>query len=234
MQQLQQRVGIIGGMSWQSTALYYALLNKQIHARLGSLHSADVLLHSVDFQHISSLQHNQQWGDLADLMVHSAQALENAGATAIAIATNTMHKVAPQVAQAISIPLLNVINATADHCRADQLQHVALLGTRFTMQDDFYRDGLNNYGLKVSTPDPDAQHLIHRIIYDELCQGVVTDTAQQQFLAIMKDMSEQGVQGFILGCTEIGLLINSHITRHTLVDTTEVHTRQIVNHLLGH
>ncbi|QPG05121.1 amino acid racemase [Salinimonas marina] len=233
MQKTQQRVGIIGGMSWQSTALYYSLLNQQIHDRLGGLHSADIIVHSVDFHQISELQHNQQWDELSRMMIDSARLLENAGATAIAIATNTMHKVAPDVAAAISIPLLNIISATAQHCRADQLQHVGLLGTRFTMHDPFYRDGLQQHGLQVTTPDTAAQHTIHQIIYEELCQGTVTDAAQQQFLAIMKDMTEHGVQGFILGCTEIGLLINSHITRHTLVDTTQVHTRHIVRHLLG-
>ena len=233
MQKTQLRVGIIGGMSWQSTALYYSLLNQQIHERLGGLHSADIIVHSLDFHLVSELQHNQQWEELGRLMTDSARLLEKAGATAIAIATNTMHKVAPEVASAISIPVLNIISATAERCGEDQLQHVGLLGTRFTMQDAFYREGLEQHGLQVTTPEPAAQQTIHQIIYQELCQGRVTDAAQQQFLATMKDMTGQGVQGFVLGCTEIGLLINSHITRHPLIDTTEVHTRRIVRHLLG-
>lgn len=230
---VQHRVGIIGGMSWESTALYYREVNQQVGKALGELHSADVIIHSVDFNLVSELQHQHNWEALAELLIISAQALEQAGATAIAIATNTMHKLASQVQQAIAVPLLNIIDATAQACVQQKLTKVALLGTRFTMQDSFYREGLAVHQLEVVVPEVDAQEDIHHIIYQQLCKGVIRDSARQQFLAIMRDLDGQGAQGFILGCTEISLLISPQFTRHQLLDTTVIHTRQIVQHLLG-
>lgn len=229
----QQCVGIIGGMSWESTLLYYKKANQQIAARLGGMHSADLLIHSLDFATICDWQHRGQWDKLDKLMADTACRLEAAGASAVAIATNTMHRCAPAVTSAISVPLINLISNTASVCINAKHKHVGLLGTRFTMEADFYRGELQNRGLTVTVPTKNEREDIHRIIYDELCQGQVTSVAKQRFLAIMHSLAAQGVTGFILGCTEIGLLINNDDVPFRLFDTTDIHVEAIVRHLVS-
>ena len=229
----QNTVGIIGGMSWESTAVYYRLINQYVAEHLGGLHSADILLHSMDFAPIGQLQHEQNWDALAQRLITSAQKLEQAGATALAIATNTMHKLAPDVQKAVNIPLLHIAEATADACHQQQVDAVALLGTRFTMEADFYRCILEQAGLSVFTPDLPQREAIHQIIYEELCQGVVRDTSRKVYQNIIDELQQQGAQAVILGCTEIGLLVKPADVDVPLLDTTEIHARQITSHLLG-
>lgn len=227
----QQCVGIIGGMSWESTSVYYKKANERVASRLGGMHSADLLIHSLDFATVCQWQHNGQWDKLDNLMADTARRLEAAGATAIAIATNTMHRCAPAVNAAISVPLINLVSNTANTCLREKHQHVGLLGTRFTMEADFYKGALHESGLTVSVPAQNEREDIHTIIYDELCQGKVTSTAKNRFIAIMESLAATGVTGFILGCTEIGLLIKQSDVPFTLFDTTDIHVEAIVRHL---
>ena len=229
----QITVGIIGGMSWESSAGYYRLINQYVAQHLGGLHSADILLHSLDFAQVGQWQHEQNWDALTQHLIYSAQKLEQAGATAIAIATNTMHKVAPDVQNAINIPLLHIAGATAAACHEQHASTVALLGTRFTMEAPFYRTILERAGLTVLMPALPQREAIHQIIYEELCQGIIRDESRQVYQSSISQLQQQGAQAIILGCTEIGLLIKPDDTDVTLLDTTQIHARQIASHLLG-
>ncbi len=218
-------------MSWESTLLYYKKANQRIAAQLGGMHSADLLIHSLDFATVCDWQHSGQWDKLDKLMADTACQLEAAGASAIAIATNTMHRCAPAITSATSVPLINLISNTACACIDAGHKHVGLLGTRFTMEADFYRRELQERGLSVTIPSTDEREDIHSIIYNELCQGKITATAQKRFITIMDDMAARGVTGFILGCTEIGLLIKQGDVPYMLFDTTDIHVEAIVRHL---
>ncbi|WP_338846735.1 aspartate/glutamate racemase family protein [Massilia sp. W12] len=203
-------IGLIGGMSWESTLPYYKLLNEGVKQRLGGLHSAKLLLYSVDFAEISALQHAGDWDGAARLLAHAAQQLQNAGADFLLLCTNTMHKVAPQIEQGLRAPLLHIADPVAAAIRTRGLQKVILLGTRFTMEERFYRDRLAQQGLQVLLPNEAERQRIHDIIYKELCLGVLTAAARTHFQdVIARLVQEEGAQGAILGCTEIGLVLQS-------------------------
>jgi aspartate racemase len=225
-------IGIIGGMSWESTQLYYRIINEAVKTRLGGLHSAKLLLYSFDFEEIASRQKSGDWDTLTDKLIGVAQTLEKAGAEAIVIATNTMHKMAPQIQSAISIPLLHIIDVVADAIKAQGIHTIALLGTRYTMEGGFYAQRLQDNGLTVLIPSALQRDLINCVIYDELILGVVRDASRDDYVAIIQDLARQGAQGVILGCTEIVMLISSHDSPIPTFDTTQIHALSTVNWML--
>lgn len=231
--QKQRTLGIIGGMSWESTQSYYRLINEGIKAKLGNLHSADLLIHSVDFAPIGELQAQGKWEELGDVMVNSGERLQAAGAQGLLIATNTMHKVAEQVQAATNLPLIHIADATADAIKQQGLTKIALLGTQFTMTEDFYKQRLIDAGLQVLIPDTDARAEVHRIIYDELCQGQLLASSRQYYTQVINELAAQGAEGVILGCTEIGLLISQADSLIPVFDTTAIHAAAAVQFLLG-
>jgi len=231
--QKQRTLGIIGGMSWESTQSYYRLINEGIKAKLGNLHSADLLIHSVDFAPISELQAQGKWEELGDIMVNSGKRLQAAGAQGLLIATNTMHKVAEQVQAATNLPLIHIADATADAIKQQGLTKIALLGTQFTMTEDFYKQRLMDAGVQVLIPNTDARAEVHRIIYDELCQGQLLASSRQYYTQVINELAAQGAEGVILGCTEIGLLISQADSPIPVFDTTAIHAAAAVQFLLG-
>ncbi|MBY5992339.1 aspartate/glutamate racemase family protein [Ferrimonas balearica] len=223
-------LGLLGGMSWESTVSYYQALNRGVQARLGGLHSAKVILHSVDFAEIERLQHQGEWVATGALLAQAAQGLEKAGAEGLMIGTNTMHKVAPQIEAAVGIPLLHIADATGRKLQAEGIDTVALLGTQFTMEQGFYRERLTqHFGIEVRIPDAEARARIHRVIYDELCQGQVKEASRTDFVAIIEALHRDGAQGAILGCTEIALLVGPRHTHVPLFDTTALHAAAAVD-----
>ncbi len=227
-------IGMIGGMSWESTLEYYRIVNQAVKARLGGLHSARCLLYSVDFEEIEALQRQDEWSEAAGVLSRAAQGLEKGGADFIIICTNTMHKVAEEVEQSVSIPLLNIADATAEKIIAAGMQKIALLGTRFTMEEDFYKGRLvNAFGLDVRVPNDAEMDVIHRVIYQELCLGKIDSNSRQQYLDVIDRLVGEGAQGVILGCTEIGLLVKQEDTPVPLFDTTEIHARAAVDFALN-
>lgn len=216
-------IGLIGGMSWESTVTYYQILNETIKKELGGLHSAKCLLYSVDFAEIEQYQAEDNWSKSAEVLADAASNLEKAGADFILICTNTMHKIAPQIQTKISIPILHIAEATADELERSQITEVALLGTRYTMTQDFYKSKLIDRGIDVLIPNKDDIEIVHNVIYKELCVGTISLESKKEFLRIIDDLSEQGAQGVILGCTEIGLLIKQSDTKIPLFDTTFIH-----------
>ncbi|HPE59053.1 MAG TPA: aspartate/glutamate racemase family protein [Thiolinea sp.] len=222
-------IGLLGGMSWESTALYYQLINQGVRQALGGLHSAKIMLYSVDFHEIEQRQHTGDWAGTAVMLTDAARRLEAAGADLLLICTNTMHKVAPVVESAISMPLLHIADATALALQADGIRRVGLLGTRFTMEQDFYKGRLEQvFGLEVLVPEPTAREQVHRIIYDELCLGDVQAASRARYLDIIRQLQQRGAEAVILGCTEITLLIQQLHTRLPLYDTTAIHARAAV------
>ena len=227
-------IGLLGGMSWESSLEYYRLINEEVKRRLGGLHSAQCLLWSFDFAEIEALQMAGDWERAAQRMVEAAQALERGGAEGIVICTNTMHKLAPQVQAAVNIPILHIADATARQIRADGLHSIGLLGTRFTMEQDFYKGRLvEHFGLKVLTPDEGGRKIIHDVIYQQLCLGDIRDESRRAYLQIMDDLVAQGAQGVILGCTEITLLVKPEHTAIPLYDTTTLHALAAVEWALA-
>nr|WP_320135724.1 aspartate/glutamate racemase family protein [uncultured Amphritea sp.] len=223
-------IGLLGGMSWESTASYYKAINQGVKAQLGGLHSAKLAMLSVDFAEIEVLQQRGDWQQAGAMLAQAAQAVEAAGADFFLIGTNTMHKVAPQIEAAVSIPLLHIADATAVQLKADNITTVGLLGTRFTMEQDFYRGRLtDHHGIEVRVPDEDARQLVHNIIYDELCQGQISDSSRQAYVDIIAELAKQGAQAVILGCTEIALLVNQADTSVPLYDTTAIHSAAAVS-----
>lgn len=231
--QLLKTIGLIGGMSWESTASYYALINRGINEKLGGLSSARLLLSSVNFEEVAAMQRNNDWQAAAQLLSEQALALETAGAEAILVCTNTMHKVADEISAAITIPLLHIADALADELNRDNRTQVGLLGTRFTMQQPFYAARLKQRGIDVLTPDLAAQDDVHNIIFDELCAGKIRSASRQRYLEILTTLSAQGAQAIVLGCTEIALLIDASHTDIPLYDTTALHAAAAVRFSLG-
>lgn len=222
-------IGMLGGMSWESSADYYAALNRGVKQAMGGLHSAKICMLSVDFAEIERLQHAGDWAALADILTGQAVAAERGGADFLLIATNTMHKVADEVQAAINIPLLHIADVTAERLLADKIHTIGLLGTRFTMAEDFYKGRLTDkYGLQVLVPDASQQDEVHRIIYTELCQGEVRDESRNIYLQIIDDLFARGAQGVILGCTEIAMLVKQTDTSVPLYDTTAIHAQGAV------
>lgn len=221
-------IGLIGGMSWESTASYYRLINQAVKARLGGLHSASLLLHSVDFAGIEQLQRAGDWDAAGAQLAQAARGLQAAGAGAL-ICANTMHKVAPAIASAVQIPLLHVVDATAAAVRQAGVRRVGLLGTRFTMEQPFYVERLQQQGLDVRVPDADGRAIVHRVIYEELCQGVLLAGSRDDYRRVMAALVAQGAEGIILGCTEIALLVDASDAAVPLFDTTELHAQAAVD-----
>lgn len=222
-------VGMLGGMSWESTASYYKAINEGIRESLGGLHSAKICLYSVDFDEIEKLQHQGKWEETAKILSEAAQSIQAGGADFLMICTNTMHKVAPEVEQSISIPLLHIADATAEKLISDNVKNVGLLGTQFTMDQDFYKGRLTEkYGINVIVPEKNHQETVHNIIYSELCLGKIQESSRQQYVEIINQLHGQGAQAVILGCTEIALLVQQQHTSVPLYDTTEIHAAQAV------
>ena len=217
-------IGMLGGMSWESTMSYYKLINEGVKAALGGLHSAKICLYSVDFDPIESLQHRGLWGETAEILSSAARSVEAGGADFLVICTNTMHKVAPEIEAAISIPILHIADATAERLLADRIDRVGLLGTRFTMEQDFYKGRLGEkFGIDVLVPEDDERDVIHEVIYAELCLGEISEVSRRRFLETIEALHSRGAQAVILGCTEIGLLVEQQHTSVTLYDTTSIH-----------
>lgn len=222
-------IGVLGGMSWESTQGYYRALNEGVKSALGGFHSAKIVMVSVDFAEIEAMQQQGDWKAAGDLLANAAQRVERAGAECLLIATNTMHKVAPAVEQAISIPLLHIADATAEQLKADGITRVGLLGTRFTMEQDFYSARLEKqFGIEVCVPELVERDIVHRVIFEELCQGRIEERSRQHYLAIIDSLYAQGAQAVILGCTEIAMLVSQQDTAVPLYDTTALHAQQAV------
>lgn len=222
-------IGIIGGMSPESTAVYYTQINRLVNARLGGNHSAKIILQSLEFEEIVQKQKAGDWQGAGEILAQSALNLQNAGADAIVLATNTMHKVADLIEQKINVPFLHILDAVADAIQQREIQIVGVLGTKFTMSDEFYCGGLAARGVQTLVPNEETQNEIHRIIFEELCVGKFTPSSKAFYLNAMADLAQNGAQGVILGCTEIGLLINQQDTNLPLFDTTEIHIQKAVD-----
>ena len=221
-------IGLLGGMSWESTELYYRCINQETRRKLGGLHSAPIVMISVDFQEIEELQRRGDWTSAAESLAHKASQLESAGAGLFLICTNTMHLVADQVQAAVTIPLLHIADATAHRIREAGMQTVGLLGTKFTMEQDFYRSRLESHGLSVLIPSEQDREIVHHIIYEELCLGDVRESSRAEFLRIIEQLNDRGAEGVIEGCTEIVMLLKQEDTEIPLFDTTEIHAQEAV------
>ncbi|MGP3590740.1 aspartate/glutamate racemase [Vagococcus sp. WN89Y] len=227
-------IGLLGGMSWESTIPYYRLINEGVKARLGGLHSASLLLHSLDFHEIETCQATAQWHKAGEILAQAAVGLEQAGAQAIVLCTNTMHKVAGQIEERCNIPFLHIADATGHAIENAGLRKVALLGTRYTMEQDFYRGRLERkFGVKTLVPDADDRERVNEIIFDELCMGTLSDVSRQYFLKLIAQMAGQGVEGVIFGCTEIGLLVPPERSPVPVFDTAALHAADAVNFMLS-
>ncbi|MBY2476182.1 aspartate/glutamate racemase family protein [Clostridioides difficile] len=216
-------IGLIGGMSWESTITYYQVINTVIKERLGGLHSSKCILYSVDFQEIEECQSSGNWEKSAEILSDAATKLQGAGADFIVICTNTMHKVADKIQEKIHIPLINIANVTAEVLKEKGIKKVALLGTKYTMEQDFYKNIIINNGIEVLIPDEEDRMIVNNTIFNELCVGIVSDSSKKAFLSIIDKLGKQGVDGIILGCTEIGILIKQNDTSIPLFDTTLIH-----------
>lgn len=219
-------IGLLGGMSWESTVTYYQILNRVINEKLGGLHSARLLLYSVDFQEIEWCQKQDQWDKSAIILSEAARALEKGGADCLIICTNTMHKVADQIQKAISIPLLHIADMTVEVLKEAGLKKIGLLGTSYTMEQDFYKKRIEAHNIQVIVPDADDRIQINRIIFEELCHGRIYPESKQIYLSVINHLKNKGVEGIILGCTEIGLLLNQKDTDVPLFDTTRIHAQK--------
>ncbi len=226
-------IGMLGGMSWESTSSYYRLINEGVKTALGGFSSAKICLYSVDFQEIEELQRRGDWQGTADILSSAARSLEAVGADFLMICTNTMHKVASEIEDVIAIPLLHIADATADKLKDDGANRVGLLGTRFTMEEDFYRTRLNDvHGIEVVIPADDDMDIVHRVIFEELCMGKVPESSRQEYQRIVTLLQKDGADALILGCTEIAMLIQQRHTHVTLYDTTKIHVMAAVRYAL--
>ena len=224
-------LGLIGGMSWESTAEYYRIMNELVKERLGGWHSAEILLYSVDFDEIVRLQREKEWDRLVEILGDIAVKLENAGAKAVLICTNTMHKVADDVQSRIKVPLINIIDVTADALKRDGVKTAGLLGTKFTMEDGFYQERMKKHGIEIIIPESEEdRNAVHSIIFDELCLGIFRDESKERLERIVEELKRRGAEGIILGCTELPLLLRSD---GSLYDTTKIHAEAAVKFLLG-
>lgn len=220
-------IGLLGGMSWESTALYYSWINKEINRKLGGLHSAEIVMVSIDFQELEILLKKEDWDNAGLILERAAGRLEAAGADFMLICTNTMHIAAPRLEKRFSIPLLHIADAAAKHVKMEKMKTVGLLGTIFTMEQDFYKERLaKKHGLNVIVPPEKERLIVNRIIFEELCHGIVKEESRRIFLEIMEQMKEQGAECIIEGCTEIVLLVQQEHTNIPLFDTTEIHAKE--------
>jgi len=222
-------IGLLGGMSWESTLEYYKMINEGIRRRLGGLHSARIAMVSIDFEPIEKFQHQGNWDKMTAMLLNDAKNIEKAGADFLLICTNTMHKIAQDIENSIKIPLLHIADATAEELIKEGIKTVGLLGTAFTMQEEFYKGRLEKkHGLKVVTPDKQDREIIHKIIYNELCLGKIKEDSKKEYLRIINKLEKNGASGVILGCTEIGLLVKQSDTDIKLFDTTKIHAKKAV------
>lgn len=228
-----QTIGLIGGMSWESTALYYKLINERVRDRMGKLHSAPLLMYSYDFQNIKEMQYAGRWDEAAASLAEVARQLEDAGARAIVLCTNTMHKLAPDIVARVTIPFIHIGDATAERIRAKGYRRVGLLGTRFTMEEEFYVGRLRAHGLDVLLPPADAQADVNRIIYDELCLGIVAAPSRRRYQDAMAALVARGAECIILGCTEITMLVGQDDTTVETFDTTAIHAETAADFAIG-
>jgi aspartate racemase len=227
-------IGMIGGMSWESSIEYYRIINEAVREKLGGLHSAKSIMYSVEFAEIEALQHQNRWDELAKIMIEAARSLERGGADFVIICTNTMHKLYDDVQKNIQIPMLNIAEETAEKIKTEGIKKIALLGTRFTMAEDFYKGRLvDKYDLEVIIPSAAQMEIVHRVIYDELCAGIINSDSKQKYADIIQCLVAKGAEGVILGCTEIGLLVKPQDSPVPLFDTTEIHARAAVNYALA-
>ena len=229
-----KKIGMLGGMSWQSTATYYKLLNEEITNRLGGLNSAKIILSSVNFEEIEKFQHSSLWDETANILSNEAKAIQSANADFLIICTNTMHKVAPQIEENINIPILHIADATGEVLVKNGIKKVALLGTKFTMTEDFYKNRIQKkFGVEIITPSEDEQNLIHEVIYKELCLGKCNKVSRDKYIKIIKRLEEEhGCEGVILGCTEISMLIKQGYVDIPIFDTTKLHVLAAVEYAL--
>jgi len=226
-------IGLLGGMSWESTALYYQQINKMVHSKLGKLHSAKVIINSVDFEEIAALQAKGLWQEAGAYLAEQALNLEKAGADCILVCTNTMHKIAPQIEDAITVPFIHIADVTAKEILSQNIGKVALLGTAFTMEQDFYKARLQDHGIDVIIPNEADRKIVHRIIYEELCLGVINPDSRQKYETIVEALIADGAEGIILGCTEICMLIGKVKFSVPLFDTTAIHAKEAVSFSLN-
>ncbi|MEJ2039588.1 MAG: aspartate/glutamate racemase family protein [Desulfosarcinaceae bacterium] len=227
-------IGLIGGMSWESTVSYYRLINETVKKRLGGLHSAKIVLYSVDFHQVEQLQNAGDWEAAGALLADAAVSLQSAGADFLILCTNTMHKVAPAIASKVSIPLVHIADATAAEVRKAGYESIGLLGTRFTMEQAFYRERLEkHYGLSVLIPSEEDREIVHRVIFDELCLGKISHNSREAYRRIIGELVARGAQAVILGCTEISLLVSQQDSTVPLFDTTDIHARKAVDEAIG-
>ena len=230
---IMKTIGLVGGMSWESTVSYYRLINEAVKERLGGLHSAQCVLYSVDFAKVEALQRAGRWAEATHLMVAVARSVERAGADFVLLCTNTMHKVADAMQAGLRIPLLHIADATAEHVRRAGIQRVGLLGTHFTMEEDFYCGRLvRQFGLEVLIPDAPEREVVHRVIYDELCVGRLQPESKVRLRGAMDQLAQRGAEGIILGCTELGLLVGNGDGPVPLFDTTRIHALTAVEYAL--
>ncbi|MGL9621860.1 aspartate/glutamate racemase family protein [Bradyrhizobium sp. U531] len=228
-----QTIGLIGGMSWESTALYYKLINERVRDRMGKLHSAPLLLYSYDFEEIKQMQYGGRWSEAAASLTEVARRLEGAGARAIVLCTNTMHKLAPDIISGVGVPFIHIGDATAQCIRAKGYRRVGLLGTKFTMEEDFYIDRLRAHDLDVLVPPAEARADVNRIIYDELCLGIVTEPSRRRYQEAMAALVAAGADCIILGCTEITMLVGPEDTSVETFDTTAIHAETAADFAIG-
>jgi aspartate racemase len=231
---IMKTIGLLGGMSWESTALYYRQINQEVKKRLGGLHSARLAMVSVDFEEIEALQRRNEWDRAGEVLGAAARRVEAAGADFLLICTNTMHKVAPQVQAAIDIPLLHIANATAERIKAEGIETIGLLGTNFTMEEQFYAGRLESrHGLRVLIPPPEEREIVHRVIFEELVLGEIKPESRRKFVEIIADLRARGAEGVIEGCTEIVMLVQQEHTDVPLFDTTAIHAQAAVDRALA-
>lgn len=226
-------IGLIGGMSWESTVEYYRIINQEVKTRLGGFHSAKCILYSVDFEEIEFLQKTNDWENAARVLLNVAVRLEKAGADFVVLCTNTMHKVADNIQAGIDIPLLHIADATAEEILIKNIKNIGLLGTKYTMEQDFHRRRLEEKGIRVMIPEETARNVIHKVIYEELCLGKVLQKSRDRFKKIMDSLVTRGAEGIILGCTEIGLLVKKEDVSVPLFDTTLIHAIKAVEYALA-
>ncbi|GIN85789.1 aspartate racemase [Heyndrickxia sporothermodurans] len=225
-------IGLIGGMSWESSSEYYRIINEEVKNQLGGLHSARCIMYSVDFEEIERHQANGDWSQAGLLLGKAAQSLEKAGADFICICTNTMHKVAADIEKHIHIPILHIADATANQIKKAGIHTVGLLGTKYTMEQDFYKKRIESQGIKVVIPESEDRERVNKVIYEELCLGKITLSSKEYYKKVIQNLAEYGAQGIILGCTEIGLLVKQEDSKIPLFDTTFIHAVESVNYSL--
>lgn len=226
-------IGLIGGLSWESSIEYYRIINQTVKDKLGGLHSAEIVMYSFDFEEIKEMQHQGKWDEATQAMINAAKRLEKAEADCVVICSNTMHKMAEAVQAAIQIPLLHIADATAEKIKSQELKTVGLLATNFTMEEEFYKGRLiEKHGLEVITPEAEERLIVHKIIYEELCLGKILHSSKEQYKKIIDNLVEQGAEGIILGCTEITLLIKAKDSQLPLFDTTLIHAQSAVEYAI--